>query len=175
MSPPGLWRQARLSNDWPVKLKLLCNEVADTGRSPSSHGKNLDIISTSSKVFRHQPASWHFPALPWTVGPAKLRCGSQVHVYLLLAKSLSCLPYKMREQNRGEAPFLVHNPTVHPVGIGQVSIVLGRRMGEWVIYELADPFALESQHAPSDACWCSPKTIANSSPTNTRMWETSQT
>lgn len=81
----------------------------------------------------------------------------------------------MKEQNRGEAHFLLHNPIVHPVGIGQVSILLCRMMGEWVTYKPADPFALESQHAPSDACWCSPKTIANSSPTKTRMWEISQT
>lgn len=52
----------------------------------------------------------------------------------------------MKEQKVGEGPFLVLDPIVCPaLGLGQVSVLLCRVMGEWETNEAADPFALESQ------------------------------
>ena len=81
----------------------------------------------------------------------------------------------MKEQKVGEGPFLVLDPIVCPAGLGQVSVLLCRAMGEWETNEAADPFALESQPVPSVARWCSPKAVANSSTTKTPKWEISQT
>lgn len=81
----------------------------------------------------------------------------------------------MNEQKGGEIPFLVHDPTVHPAGLTQVSALFCKKMKEWVTSKAADPFALESQHVPSVVCWCSPKTLANNSPSKTQKWEISPT
>ena len=56
-------------------------------------------------------------------------------------------------------PFPVHHPIVHPTGLAQVSVLLCRGIGEWEAYRAADPFALESQPVPSDACWGSTTTL----------------
>lgn len=78
----------------------------------------------------------------------------------------------MKEQKVDEGPFLALDPIVCPaLGLGQVSVLLCRVMGEWETNEAADPFALESQPVPSVARWGSPKAVANSSPTKTPKWE----
>lgn len=88
MSPlsPGLWRQARLSNEWPVKLRVPCNELARTGVFPwGEFAHDLNFLQSLQVL-----ASWHFPAPPWTVGPIKLRFGSQMLICYLQNHSQAC-------------------------------------------------------------------------------------